>query len=113
MTAGVANFALRKEIKDGECEPGGDWVEQAACRRDLNPLWITMPSPATRPHQIALADEICRECPVRLACLDWARSGFDFEGVAAGLLWPWAGTCYGGHGRGGRTDKWCGVCQTR
>lgn len=110
MTAGVPNFVARKEVKDGECEPVGDWADHAACRRDLNKLWITRPSAATRPHQIELADEICGRCPVRRECRKWAEGGEEFEGIAAGLLWPLAGLCHGGHGRGGRKDRWCAGC---
>lgn len=111
MTAGVPNFVSRKEVKSGECEPSGDWTDHAACRRDLNRLWITAPNPATWPHQVEMADEVCGRCPVRVTCDFWARSGDEFEGIAGGLLWPTGGACFGGHGRGGRKDKWCAGCR--
>lgn len=114
MATGVANLALRKPVANLDCEPAGDWAEHAACARDLNTLWISTPSPATRPHQIEIADEICGRCPVRRECRAWARTGPHFEGVAGGLLWPTGGVCQGtAHGVKGERDRWCAVCQTR
>jgi WhiB family transcriptional regulator, redox-sensing transcriptional regulator len=35
-------------------------------------------------HEISEARALCRECPVRLACLAWAVERTDLEGIWAG-----------------------------
>lgn len=107
-TAGVANLNLHKRV----AHELGDWADHSACRKDLNVLWVAPPTAATRPHQIELADEICGRCPVWRQCNAWALSEPEFEGIAAGLLWPWGGICQNtGHGIKGDKDRWCAACE--
>jgi WhiB family redox-sensing transcriptional regulator len=56
-----------------------DWRERATCRH-ADPELFFPPGPAGPAlAQIEEAKRICRSCPVRARCLDWAlASGFDY-----------------------------------
>ncbi|TXS52699.1 WhiB family transcriptional regulator [Streptomyces sp. t39] len=62
-----------------------DWRIEAACR-DVDPeLFFPVGGSGPALLQIKAAKEICRGCPVRERCLDWAvREHQDF-GVWGGL----------------------------
>ena len=65
----------------------GAWAEQALCAQADPDAWF----PTKGQHAIAkTATRICRQCPVRVQCLDYARSGADtWGGIATGI---WGGT---------------------
>jgi hypothetical protein len=108
----VPNWDVRKPIKEQECEVPGDWAIEARCAESDDPMWITKPTKKTGKHQRVLAERVCGVCPVRRQCLEWALTGGDFEGVAAGLLWPSGGACHSGH-HPARPDEWCAGCRGR
>ena len=61
------------------------WRRSAACR-DID-LTLFFPVGSTGPaiHQIAAAKSVCRGCPVRLACLQYALETHQNDGVWGGL----------------------------
>jgi WhiB family redox-sensing transcriptional regulator len=65
----------------------GPWAGQALCAQADPDAWF----PAKGEHSLAkTAIRICRACPVRAQCLDYALSGADtWAGIATGI---WAGT---------------------
>ena len=63
-------------------EPMGDWVDQAACR-DADVVTFFPLVGARTTYVTAVA--ICRDCPVRLACLDYAVTNRIRFGVWGGL----------------------------
>jgi WhiB family redox-sensing transcriptional regulator len=64
----------------------GPWAEQALCSQADPDAWF----PTKGQHAIAkIATRICRQCPVRVQCLDYALSGADtWGGIATGI---WGG----------------------
>lgn len=62
--------------------PLGDWADQAACR-DSDPATFFPPVGGRRIYLTAVA--ICRACPVRNACLDYAVTNRIQFGVWGGL----------------------------
>jgi WhiB family transcriptional regulator, redox-sensing transcriptional regulator len=65
----------------------GPWAEQALCAQADPDAWF----PGKGQHAVAkTAMRICRACPVRVPCLDYALSGADtWGGIATGI---WGGT---------------------
>ena len=65
----------------------GPWAEQALCAQADPDAWF----PEKGQHALAkTAMRICRACPVRAQCLDYALSGADtWGGIATGI---WGGT---------------------
>jgi WhiB family redox-sensing transcriptional regulator len=61
----------------------GAWAEQALCAQADPDAWF----PQRGQHTLAkTAIEICRVCPVRAQCLDYALSGADtWGGIATGI----------------------------
>lgn len=62
--------------------PIGDWADQAACR-DSDLATFFPPAGDRRTYQTAIA--ICEDCPVRLACLNYAVENRIQYGVWGGL----------------------------
>ena len=66
----------------------GAWRDDAACRNaELRPLFYPGDLPShERDNAIRTAKWLCRRCPVREACLEWALSlrPVDDHGIAAG-----------------------------
>lgn len=65
----------------------GPWAQDALCAQTDPDLWY----PELGGHaQAALARRICRACPVRAECLDYALAGADtWNGLTTGI---WGGT---------------------
>jgi WhiB family redox-sensing transcriptional regulator len=64
--------------------PGRTWTAAAACAAHPDPdLWFADPTRDEDRHRQAVA--ICRNCPVRIACLVYALSVPSLEGTWAGL----------------------------
>lgn len=62
------------------------WRERAACRGIDYPEIFD--APAKKDDGLYLqALSMCKGCPVRSDCYDWAKADRAFEGVAAGRLW--------------------------
>jgi WhiB family transcriptional regulator, redox-sensing transcriptional regulator len=63
------------------------WAEQALCAQADPDAWF----PDKGQHAVAkTAIRVCRACPVRAQCLDYALSGADtWGGIATGI---WGGT---------------------
>jgi WhiB family redox-sensing transcriptional regulator len=61
------------------------WTELALCAQSDPDAWFP-----ERGQNVNLAKLICRRCPVRAECLDYALSGADtWQGIATGI---WGGT---------------------
>jgi len=61
-----------------------DWQELAACKEQTLELFFH--EPRGNPGRIHdAAKEICRSCPVRQRCLDWACTNEIWHGVWGGL----------------------------
>lgn len=58
------------------------WMEHAACLGQDPDLFF--PPPGTYPSS-EHAIEICRSCPVREQCLDWAIANHQDHGIWGGL----------------------------
>lgn len=71
--------ALRLAIASEEMS----WVREAACREADPDLFFPSRGETIK---ISQAKAICRECPVRVACLDYAVEAGERFGV-------WGGTC--------------------
>ncbi len=65
-----------------EIAPAGEWVNQAACRDHDPDMWFP-PVGNRSTYQAAVA--ICADCPVRLACLNYAVTNRIRFGVWGGL----------------------------
>lgn len=65
----------------------GPWAEDALCAQTDPDIWF----PEIGGHrEAAIARRICRACPVRAECLDYALAGADtWNGLATGI---WGGT---------------------
>lgn len=62
-----------------------DWRDLAACR-DADPEgWFPVGNDGPALIQVAEAKTVCRGCPVREACLDWAMTHPDTHGIWGGL----------------------------
>jgi WhiB family transcriptional regulator, redox-sensing transcriptional regulator len=60
------------------------WAERALCARAYPDAWF--PDKGQR-GLAAIAKRICRHCPVRALCLDYALSGADTGGGIATGIW--------------------------
>src|SRR6266704_2338209 len=61
----------------------GDWTLEALCSSSDGDAWF----PDTGGHA-TLAKAICRKCPVRLECLDYAIDIGDVNGIWGALSYP-------------------------
>jgi WhiB family redox-sensing transcriptional regulator len=62
-----------------------DWRDHAACR-DADPeLFFPDGDPTSARAQVKAAKQICRGCPVRTTCLNWALTGGQQHGIWGGL----------------------------
>ncbi len=69
-------------LTDVMCEPDVDWRKGAACNGVDSEIFF----PASEePPAAARAKEICAECPVQEACLQYALSTNQAAGVWGGL----------------------------
>ena len=62
-----------------------DWRELALCRDSEPSLFFPVGSTGPAMEQIAEAQTICAECPVREACLQYALATNQTAGVWGGL----------------------------
>lgn len=70
----------------------GEWIDDAACGPLVDVAVWTADAPDV--EELALAERVCRRCPVRQACSDYAATAPVF-----GL---WAGVWHGSKGRPAR-----------
>jgi hypothetical protein len=79
--------AAEAEIRDALADfpPLGPWVGAAACA-GLGDLFTGPRAPD--PEELAVFDRICRRCPVRSDCADYAARA-DVHGVWAGAWVGW------------------------
>jgi WhiB family transcriptional regulator, redox-sensing transcriptional regulator len=61
------------------------WVEHARCTDEDPELFFPIGRSAPAVEQTARAIEICRGCPVRAECLEWALDTCQDAGVWGGL----------------------------
>jgi WhiB family redox-sensing transcriptional regulator len=59
----------------------GDWVDSAVCAQTDPNLFY----PEGKGFTGAKAKEVCRTCPVRIQCLDWALEHDERYGVWGGM----------------------------
>lgn len=62
-----------------------DWRHQAACLNEDPELFFPVGNTGPALMQIAEAKKICRVCPVREACLQWALEAGQDHGVWGGM----------------------------
>lgn len=61
-----------------------DWIHRAACVGVDPELWFPITDDGPALPQVAQAKAVCRRCPVRAECLEWAMTALP-DGVAGGL----------------------------
>ncbi len=74
------------------------WHSEAACVGQTD-LFFVKGTPSTRTR------DICRECPVQAACLQYALADPDLEGVWAGTTAKNGASCGGGEWRNWRRTR--------
>ncbi|MBD0746787.1 WhiB family transcriptional regulator [Streptomyces sp. CBMA152] len=62
-----------------------NWRERAACRTADPELFFPTYSRRLAEQQLADAKAVCRQCPVKRACLHWALTNGEKRGVWGGL----------------------------
>lgn len=62
-----------------------DWRHQAACLNEDPELFFPVGNTGPALMQIAEAKKVCRICPVREACLQWALDAGQDHGVWGGM----------------------------
>ncbi|HXF73738.1 MAG TPA: WhiB family transcriptional regulator [Actinomycetota bacterium] len=62
-----------------------DWIRRARCRDEDPELFFPIGTTGPAASQLARAKAICRLCPVRLECLEWALETGQDAGVWGGL----------------------------
>lgn len=79
-------------MSDGRAQPRGaiqirslprqtTWVDRAACAGKDPATWFIVEKTAN----YAAARQVCRRCPVRSECLEWALAANETEGFWGGL----------------------------
>ncbi|MEU7133715.1 WhiB family transcriptional regulator [Streptomyces sp. NPDC046261] len=63
-----------------------DWLRYAACTREDPDLFFPVGTVGPAARQQEDAKKVCRRCPVRAQCLDYALRTGENSGV-------WGGTC--------------------
>jgi WhiB family redox-sensing transcriptional regulator len=63
-----------------------EWMLLGECRDHPNPdIFTANPDYPTEQHMVDEAKKVCRSCPVRRECLDWAIRTGDRHVIAGGL----------------------------
>jgi WhiB family transcriptional regulator, redox-sensing transcriptional regulator len=62
-----------------------DWRQHAACRREDPDLFFPIGTSGPALLQTEQAKAVCRRCPVRGSCLEWAMETDQTLGVWGGL----------------------------
>ncbi|WP_028708624.1 WhiB family transcriptional regulator [Propionicicella superfundia] len=62
-----------------------DWRHQAACLNEDPELFFPVGNTGPALMQIAEAKKVCRTCPVREPCLQWALDAGQDHGVWGGM----------------------------
>ncbi len=62
-----------------------DWRHNAVCREEDPELFFPVGETGPAVMQIEEAKAVCRRCPVKEACLQWALESGQHEGVWGGL----------------------------
>lgn len=62
-----------------------DWRHEAACLNEDPELFFPVGNTGPALMQIAEAKKVCRECPVREPCLQWALDAGQDHGVWGGM----------------------------
>jgi WhiB family transcriptional regulator, redox-sensing transcriptional regulator len=62
-----------------------DWRQHAACRREDPDLFFPIGASGPALLQTEQAKAVCRRCPVRGSCLEWAMETDQTLGVWGGL----------------------------
>ena len=66
---------------------GTEWQEHGLCRAEDSAVFFPPAQPETKPEREARearARAICRRCPVRMPCLEWALAVREPHGVWGG-----------------------------
>jgi WhiB family transcriptional regulator, redox-sensing transcriptional regulator len=74
LGAGYSNLPKAEEM---------EWQLSGACREMDS--WIFFPEGRTNEGDVRWAKRICRDCPVRAECQEWALSRHEEYGVWGGL----------------------------
>jgi WhiB family transcriptional regulator, redox-sensing transcriptional regulator len=68
-----------------EPNQGMNWVELGSCTREDPELFFPVGTSGLAAEQTARAIAVCRACPVRAICLEWALDTCQDAGVWGGL----------------------------
>jgi len=77
------SFAARNRTRTVATD--SDWRDRAACRGEDPELFFPIGTKGAALLQIGEAKAVCRRCPSREACLDWAMESGQDAGVWGGL----------------------------
>lgn len=62
-----------------------DWRHRAACADEDPELFFPVGTSGPALLQIEEAKRVCRRCPVRVTCLEWAVAAGEDHGVLGGM----------------------------
>ena len=62
----------------------GDWRDEALCRHEDPELFFPVGTGPEAQEQIREAQAVCRRCPVREPCLEWALESGQTSGIWGG-----------------------------
>lgn len=86
MTNGVAEPVIATGVREGDASGHReDWREYAACRYAEPELFFPVPSSDKAGAQVALAKAVCKACPVRRECLQFALATRQSHGIWGGM----------------------------
>lgn len=80
-TASVA-APTRRTVPEGD---SGDWRQRAACRQSDPDLFFPIGDTGPAVQHAEAAKAVCRQCPVRVDCLEYALTSNQDAGVWGGV----------------------------
>lgn len=80
VTGGLANGRADEGHRTGT----GDWRDEALCRHEDPELFFPVGTGPEAQEQTREAQAVCRRCPVREPCLEWALETGQTSGIWGG-----------------------------
>lgn len=81
----TAPTALTRRATTDAAQPGRHWQQDAACRDEDPDLFHPAGKTGIYLKQIKTAKAVCRGCPVKQRCLDWAIANREMNGIYGGM----------------------------
>lgn len=84
--SGSATTSGRSDGRSGKAQPSGsgDWRDAALCRHEDPELFFPVGTGPEAQEQTREAQAVCRRCPVREPCLEWALESGQTSGIWGG-----------------------------